>query len=315
LDDIYPLTLPENNKTVWHFSDSFTESGTDLIFGFLHENYAIGMHTHEFYELNIVLSGKGLHYFCGHRFELSEGDIFVIPPMMPHGYYNIDSLNVYHVLIRNDFFTRYKTDIDLMPGLFPLFFISPQIRDYAGLKLFEQLDGEQLAALMPYIDDLTAVCKSFGTKATRVTLRSLMANHTMIRLLIALSPMLDHRISNRECEHIISSLEYIHRNYDKKLTADQLAADLYMSRTAYFAMFKRFTGLTPAAYIENCRIENAKAQLELHELSATDIALKCGFYDCAHFTRCFKRCTGMTPGEYREKMDETAAKSNKIKIV
>jgi AraC-like DNA-binding protein len=45
--------------------------------------------------------------------------------------------------------------------------------------------------------------------------------------------------------------------------------------------------------------ENAQDLLSRTAEPVTDIALKLGYADMAHFTRAFKRWTGMAPSAYR----------------
>ena len=70
---------------------------------FLKPEYAIDVHTHEFWELNIVFSGKGRHQIEGQEFPAVPGSVFVIPPMISHGYTNEGALCVFHLLFRPEF--------------------------------------------------------------------------------------------------------------------------------------------------------------------------------------------------------------------
>jgi transcriptional regulator GlxA family with amidase domain len=80
-----------------------------------------------------------------------------------------------------------------------------------------------------------------------------------------------------------------------------------MSRRAGLAerTFKRrFTaaaGMSPIAYVQRLRIEDAKRRLERTEAAADEIAWQVGYEEPAFFRRLFKRVTGMTPGAYRRR--------------
>ncbi|WP_407890447.1 helix-turn-helix domain-containing protein [Scytonema sp. NUACC26] len=60
-------------------------------------------------------------------------------------------------------------------------------------------------------------------------------------------------------------------------------------------MFKQRMGITPHQYILHSRIEKAKYLLQHSNLSIANIALRSGFSDRSHLTRCFKRIVGVTP--------------------
>jgi transcriptional regulator GlxA family with amidase domain len=65
--------------------------------------------------------------------------------------------------------------------------------------------------------------------------------------------------------------------------------------------FTAATGLTPLAYIQRLRIEDAKRRLERTETPVDEISWQVGYEDPAFFRRLFKRITGLTPGAYRRR--------------
>ncbi|SFU57484.1 GlxA family transcriptional regulator [Halomonas korlensis] len=65
--------------------------------------------------------------------------------------------------------------------------------------------------------------------------------------------------------------------------------------------FVNATGLTPIAYVQRLRIEDAKRRLERTEASIEDISWRVGYEDSAFFRRLFKRTTGLAPSAYRRR--------------
>lgn len=72
------------------------------------------------------------------------------------------------------------------------------------------------------------------------------------------------------------------------------------SRT-FTRRFKRATGLTPVAYLQQLRVDRAKSLLETSDTSVDQIGWRVGYEDAAYFRRLFKRVTTMRPSEYRRK--------------
>ncbi|WFU49458.1 GlxA family transcriptional regulator [Sinorhizobium terangae] len=65
--------------------------------------------------------------------------------------------------------------------------------------------------------------------------------------------------------------------------------------------FTGATGLSPIAYVQRLRIEDAKRRLERTEAPVDEISWQVGYEDPAFFRRLFKRVTGLTPGRYRRR--------------
>jgi transcriptional regulator GlxA family with amidase domain len=65
--------------------------------------------------------------------------------------------------------------------------------------------------------------------------------------------------------------------------------------------FTSATGITPIAYVQRLRIEDAKRRLERTEDSVDEISWRVGYEDAAFFRRLFKRTTGLAPGAYRKR--------------
>ena len=65
--------------------------------------------------------------------------------------------------------------------------------------------------------------------------------------------------------------------------------------------FAAATGLTPIAYVQRLRVEDAKRRLERTDTSVDEISWRVGYEDAAFFRRLFKRTTGMAPGAYRKR--------------
>jgi transcriptional regulator GlxA family with amidase domain len=65
--------------------------------------------------------------------------------------------------------------------------------------------------------------------------------------------------------------------------------------------FASATGLTPMAYVQRLRIEDAKRRLERSSASVDEISFQVGYEDAAFFRRLFRRTTGLAPGAYRKR--------------
>jgi AraC-like DNA-binding protein len=93
--------------------------------------------------------------------------------------------------------------------------------------------------------------------------------------------------------------DYIRSHYDENISLDDLAALAGYSRSYLVRAFKKTFGMTPYAWLINCRIQRARHALRRGE-RIVDVALETGFADQAHFQRMFKRLMATTPRQYAQ---------------
>jgi transcriptional regulator GlxA family with amidase domain len=74
-----------------------------------------------------------------------------------------------------------------------------------------------------------------------------------------------------------------------------------LSERTFKRRFTGATGLSPIAYVQRLRIEDAKRRLERTESSVDEISWQVGYEEPAFFRRLFKRVAGLTPGAYRRR--------------
>jgi transcriptional regulator GlxA family with amidase domain len=102
-------------------------------------------------------------------------------------------------------------------------------------------------------------------------------------------------------EAIKKAQDFIEKNYDEKISIDQLASMLALSRRAFERRFKKATSNTVAEYIQRVKIEAAKLSLESSNENVNEAMYKVGYSDPKAFRVSFKRVTGLSPVQYRNK--------------
>lgn len=107
--------------------------------------------------------------------------------------------------------------------------------------------------------------------------------------------------NNSQNNILKSAKDYIYNNYNKKLTIDDIAEDIYISKYYLSHIFKDNLNMTINEYITRVRIEKAVELMQRRDLSMNDIMNKIGFSSQSHFTKTFKKIMGVTPGNYRKK--------------
>ena len=109
-------------------------------------------------------------------------------------------------------------------------------------------------------------------------------------------------------ESVRKVIDYITRQYDESLTSKHLAWIARQSLTYFSRRFHQEVGLTPIAYLNRYRVEQAKKFLTDSNQSIDQIARSVGFRDRHYFTRMFVRIVGVTPLAYRKKPEKFHAR-------
>ena len=93
---------------------------------------------------------------------------------------------------------------------------------------------------------------------------------------------------------------YIREHLSDKITVEQMAKDLFISRSYLSTRFKKETGETLSSYIQRQQIERAKEYLKNTSKSILEISTCLGFSSQGYFQNVFKKHTGMTPKDFRD---------------
>ncbi len=104
-----------------------------------------------------------------------------------------------------------------------------------------------------------------------------------------------------EDDVIKKAQEYIEKNYEEKITVDDLASMLAISRRNLERRFKKVTYNSIVEYMQRVRIEAAKQTLERNRENVNEAMYKAGYTDIKAFRTTFKKLTGLSPLEYRNK--------------
>lgn len=99
---------------------------------------------------------------------------------------------------------------------------------------------------------------------------------------------------------IYKAMEYVKSNYTRKISLDEVARHVYLSRSYLSSLFKEETGMSLFTYINRVRVEKSKLFLLDKDVALVDVASLCGFEDQSYFTKVFKKETGMSPKKYRD---------------
>ena len=95
------------------------------------------------------------------------------------------------------------------------------------------------------------------------------------------------------------AMAYLHERYTQPVSRLDLARYLGMSGDYLTYCFRKEVGMTPIAYLNRYRINQAKVLLSESDKNITEIAMSVGFSDSSYFSRVFRRQVGVSPETFR----------------
>ncbi len=267
------------------------------------------LYSNEIFEVNIVTDGSGICQVFGQSIPCNKGDIFVIPPDIPHNCFVADDTGKMHVsqllFDSKDWFLGDVADIGTPRFCYGIFCGSPIIayatlnaKTYdAILSCFEsvryeisekQQDWKEAARLqlsMLFITLARYIGKAEQTQATFV----------------------------KEWHYAGLAVQIVMENFsDRDLKLETLAQMMYISKSHLSRLFREFTGEPFSQYLRTIRLNHACKLLRETDMPLEQILSACGMYDLRAFYRNFQNHTGTTPNQYRNKKIQNISKGEKI---
>jgi transcriptional regulator GlxA family with amidase domain len=101
--------------------------------------------------------------------------------------------------------------------------------------------------------------------------------------------------------------EFIEKNYEERISVDDLALKFGLSRRNLERRFRKVTYNSIVEYLQRVRIEAAKLTLERNRENVNEAMYKAGYNDIKAFRTTFKKLTGLSPLEYRNRYSRADA--------
>ncbi len=108
-------------------------------------------------------------------------------------------------------------------------------------------------------------------------------------------------------EPIKLAQEFIEKNFQEKISVEQLASMYALSRRNLERRFKKATCNTVTEYIQRVKIEAAKKNFETSRKNINEVMYDVGYLDTKAFRTTFKKITGLSPLQYRNKYNRELA--------
>ena len=241
----------------------------------------VNYHYHEFCKLVLLVSGTGSYTVGSQRYLLQPGDAVLVGSRTVHRP-EIDSGCVYEriiIYISPEYLTMQSTaDCDLLEV-------------FSGQKGHVIRDCKRLFSLTTELErELSGT--GYG--------RELLSGAALLRLLVRIG-----REQRREDQappkpvdptnpRVLSLMRYMEEHLAEDLDVDALAEQFYVSKFHMMRQFRRETGFTVHAYLQQRRLLHARNLME-KGMRATEACYRSGFRSYSSFTRAYGSFFGTTP--------------------
>lgn len=231
------------------------------------------------YLLVYTHSGQSLAHIRGKKHHLKGGSIFFYHPHEEQYYGQVDAQ--------------------------PLWCFWIHFSGYGVSELLKKLRLDRKTTLRTGVNDYLVY--EFETMSKTIFHKNnnyeILLSSMMIQLLYTIADLSSSNFpisnSTTTANLMKESLHFLHQNYNKNLSLEELANISGLSIGRYINLFKELTNSTPKRFLTQLRVEKASELLMNTSMSVKEVSLSVGFEDPLYFSRLFKKYKNVTPTEYR----------------
>jgi len=262
------------------------------------------LHRHEYMQVNYIYRGSGKHFIQNYGFNIIKGDIFVIPPYVPHRISAgaDDDIGIYEFEFEPDFINQSFSDIENTETFLDFAYIEPFLVSESHIKPRLNLTGR---TQMEVEAILREALEEYQKKESGYVL---LVKSLLLKLLVLVGRAFTRHLQDAEPQPlfghqrnaILGAVQYISEHYQEELSTDEIAQKFMLSPSYFRYLFKSITARTFTEHVNMIRINKAIEMLKTTDMRVLDISCETGFNNVNHFNKVFRQQTGVTPRQYRK---------------
>lgn len=262
-----------------------------LVFDRVKSTFDFPLHYHPEIEINFISKGKGNRRVIGdHIGEIDDLELVLVGPYLPHCWdnYKGKSKKIHEITIQfnQDFFDQSLMKRRIMRPIEQL------IRNSIRGILFSRETAENLKDRFLNLSKL----KGFEVFIEMLSILYELAIAENTTVLSSYSIEYETFADNDNMKLVH---DYVHKNYDKKITLDEVASYVSMSNVTFNRFIKKRSGKTFINYLNEIRVGYAARWLIERDMTISEIAFESGFNNIANFNKIFKSIKKCTPSDFK----------------
>lgn len=252
------------------------------------------LHSHDFWEMEVVTRGSCLFHFEDEVFPLAEGSVILVAPGSRHDVEANDGGAVYTVMLRSSSFEASFFSLLSRDDALSLFFRNNLKRSdrEPNYLLFHIQGSQELEELLG-----RALIECYQTDPYANSCAVSYVNLLLASLLRASGEMPD--FYRYEAGADFSQILHAIRSRYRTVTLTELAGQFHYSKPHLCTLIKQNTGASFTELIRQIRMSRAAEYLLNTDLPVFEVAETVGYHSADHFTRVFRGTFGCSPQEYR----------------
>jgi AraC-like DNA-binding protein len=251
-------------------------------------------HQHVEYEIALIKEGHGMCFIGNYVGEFKEGDIFLMGKNLPHAFYKNDDIEIASSMVvqfTEDFWGKEFLRIPENQSIRTLLNSSSQ-----GI----QLKGEGLEELIEILTQLE-LDQGFSRLFNLLGCLKLMESACEK---VGLSSQQQFTSNDKFKQRLDEVFDFTIRNFQQKISLEEVASIAHMSVTAFCRYFKKSTQKSYVQFLTEIRIGYACQQLQGSDKSILEICYDSGFNSPVNFNKQFFKLKKTTPRNFRSSFME-----------
>jgi len=126
----------------------------------------------------------------------------------------------------------------------------------------------------------------------------------VVNYMLGLIYVLDRNNRLNQNRHLVDKINQarilMHENIESTMTIQDIARAVGAGYSSFRKNFKKYTGLSPASYFQDLKLQRAKDLLRSTQLTVKEIAYMLDFETPDYFSTQFKKKTGKRPSDFRD---------------
>ncbi len=241
----------------------------------------IALHMHDYFEIELVIGGKGVQNLNGNTYELKRGSVYCLSPIDFHAVLPQDELPLINISFAQNI---------ISPRLLRLLIAHNKNK---VIQLDETAFGK-----FEFLIDLLADGNETCDAESETYIKNLL--ECLIIMIIRHAGISQDAGSTNDSFPMQECMRYIFLHFNEAPSMKDISKMSGYSPGHFSKCFHDATGKTYIDFLTGLKLNYAKILLLSTNEPIISVSESCGFSSLSNFNRSFRKATGMSPTKFRE---------------